>query len=87
MKASEIFHKTAKGQAEVENRSNALSVKQRRVLILVNGENDAAKLKELSLCENIVEILQTLIDGNFIQHEDMTNSSTYDRTQPRGLGL
>ena len=87
MKASEIFQKTAKGQAEVENRSKALSVKQRRVLILVNGENDAAKLKELSLCENIVEILQTLIDGNFIQHEDMTNSSTYDRTQPRGLGL
>ena len=86
MKASEIFHKTAKGQAEIENRSNALSVKERRVLILVNGEHDAATLKRLSLCENIVETLQVLIDGNFIQHEDMTNSSTYDRTQPRGRG-
>ena len=85
MNTSEIFHKTAKGQAEIENRSNALSVKQRRVLILVNGENNAATLQELSLCENIIEILQTLLDANFIQHEDMTNSSTYDRTQPRGL--
>lgn len=82
MKASEIFHKTAKGQSEVATRANALSVKERRVLILVNGENTAAKLKQLSLCENIVEILETLIDGGFIQHEDMTDSSTYDRTQP-----
>jgi hypothetical protein len=83
MKASEIFHKTARGQSEVEARSNALSVKERRVLILVNGENNAATLKQLSLCENIVEILETLLEGGFIQHEDMTNSATYDRTQPR----
>ncbi|TNF87607.1 MAG: hypothetical protein JSU67_07785 [Gammaproteobacteria bacterium] len=66
MKASEIFHKTAKGQSEVEARTNALSIKERRVLILVNGENNAARLKELSLCENIVEILETLLSGGFI---------------------
>ena len=69
MKASEIFHKTAKGQSEVDARTNALSMKERRVLILVNGENNAAKLKELSLCENIVEILQTLVSGGFIQQQ------------------
>jgi len=83
MKASSIFHKTAKGQSEFEARSDALSLKERRVLILVNGEHNAATLKQLSLCENIVEILEILLDGGFIQHEDMTNSATYDRTQPR----
>jgi hypothetical protein len=72
MKASEIFHKTAKGQSEVETRANALSVKERRVLILVNGENNAAKLKQLSLCENIVEILDTLLSGGFISQDTAT---------------
>lgn len=81
MKASEIFHKTAKGQTEVETRTNALSMKQRRVLILVNGENNAATLKQLSLCENIVEILETLLDGGFIQQDTATVTST-DVTQP-----
>lgn len=83
MKASTIFHKTARGQSEIETRSDALTMKERRVLILVNGEHNAATLKQLSLCENIVEALETLLDGGFIQHEDMTNSATYDRTQPR----
>jgi len=81
MKASEIFHKTAKGQTEVETRTNALSMKQRRVLILVNGENNAATLKQLSLCENIVEILETLLDGGFIQQDGATVTQT-DVTQP-----
>ena len=72
MKASEIFHKTAKGQSEVETRANELSIKERRVLILVNGENDAARLKQLSLCENIVEILETLLSGGFIAGDAAT---------------
>jgi len=80
MKASEIFHKTAKGQTEVETRTNALSMKQRRVLILVNGENNAATLKQLSLCDNIVEILQTLLDGGFIRLDGASVTQT-DVTQ------
>ena len=66
MKASDIFHKTAKGQTEIDFRSRALSMKHRRVLILVNGANDCTELKRLSLCDNITEILETLIDGGFI---------------------
>ncbi len=72
MKASEIFLKTAKGQSEVTSRTNALSMKERRVLILVNGENNAARLKELSLCENILEILETLKSGGFIEQQEDT---------------
>ncbi len=67
MKASEIFRKTSKGTSEVESRTDALSVKERRVLILVNGENNAATLRDLSLCDNIVEILENLLSGGFIE--------------------
>ena len=66
MKAGDIFHKTAKGQSEIETKSDALTLKQRRVLILVNGQNDTTTLKEFSLCENVVEVLKVLIDKGFI---------------------
>ncbi len=74
MKASDIFRKTAKGQSEVETRANALSIKERRVLILVNGENNAARLKQLSLCDNIVEILEILLNGGFITQDTATTT-------------
>ncbi len=66
MKASDIFYKTTKGQAEIDSRSGNLSMKHRRVLILVNGANDCNELKRLSLCDNIGEILTTLIEGGFV---------------------
>ncbi|MCP4874063.1 MAG: hypothetical protein GY896_01135 [Gammaproteobacteria bacterium] len=66
MKASDIFHKTTKGQSEIENKSNALTLKQRRVLILINGKNDAATLKQNSLCDNLVETLEVLLSNEFI---------------------
>ena len=44
-------------------------MKERRVLILVNGENNTATLEKLSLCENIAEILQTLLSGGFIERQ------------------
>ena len=69
MKAGDIFQKTPSGQLEIGNRSNSLSVKQRRVLILVNGANDTASLKQLSLCDNFVDILDTLLLRGFIDRE------------------
>ena len=50
-------------------------MKERRVLILVNGANDCAELKRLSLCDDIISILQTLIDGGFIEDEESTVTS------------
>lgn len=66
MQASEIFLKTPKGKSEIEVKTDALSMKERRVLILVNGENNAATLQRLSLCDNIDEILQNLLQLEFI---------------------
>ena len=70
---SDIYHKTTKGQSEIESRAHGLSMQQRRVLILVNGSNDTAELKRLSLCENVVEILGMLSAGDFI---DTSSSPT-----------
>ena len=70
---SDIYHKTTKGQSEIESRAHGLSMQQRRVLILVNGSNDTAELKRMSLCENVVEILEMLLAGDFI---DTSSSPT-----------
>ncbi len=67
MQASEIFFKTPKGLSEIEDKAHALSLKERRVLILVNGENNTARLQQLSLCENIAEILDNLLRQGFIR--------------------
>ena len=67
MQTSDTYSKTPKGQSEIDTRTGALSMKERRVLILVNGENSAAMLRQLSLCDNIEEILQNLLRLEFIE--------------------
>ncbi len=79
MKAGDIFHKTTRGQTEIDSRSGNLSMKQRRVLILVNGANDCTELERLSLCDNITEVIETLVDGGFIDGGTTTTSATAAR--------
>ncbi|MDJ0776660.1 MAG: hypothetical protein QNJ85_02275 [Gammaproteobacteria bacterium] len=67
MQTSDTFSKTPRGQSEIDHRTGALSMKERRVLILVNGHNDAATLAQLSLCDNIEDILHNLLRLEFIQ--------------------
>jgi len=81
---SGIYHKTTKGQSEIESRAHGLSMQQRRVLILVNGSNDTAELKRMSLCKNVVEILETLSTGNFI--DNGSSSTTEITVQNHGSG-
>tara|TARA_R110002096_G_scaffold408352_1_gene607445 strand:- start:93 stop:356 length:264 start_codon:yes stop_codon:yes gene_type:complete len=66
MLAGEIFQKTARGRAEMKVRSNALSMRDRRVLILVNGERNASFIKQQSLTDNIIETLENLEKLGFI---------------------
>ena len=83
MKARDIFHKTATGQSEVATKSNALTLTERRVLILVNGVNDAATLKEILRCDNIIEVLENLMTQGFIERGGNTDSKhDYARHKP-----
>ena len=85
MKATDIFQKTSSGLSEIGNRSNALTVKQRRVLILVNGKNDTSTLRKLSLCNDIVEILDALLRRGFIDRQGGGTAYDYapDTTLPQ----
>jgi hypothetical protein len=67
MNPDDIFYKTARGQAEIKTGAQGLSMQHRRVLILVNGSNDVAELKRLSLYENAADILQSLAANGFIK--------------------
>lgn len=88
MKASDIFHKTTRGQAEIDSRSGNLSMKHRRVLILVNGARDCDELKRLSLCDNIGEVLTILIDGGFVDGGASTPTAVaaHDYSSPKSQG-
>ena len=67
MEPNEIFSKTAQGQAEIDTAERSLSMQERRLLILVNGDKDAATLGKLSLCENSLEILDKLLEQGLIE--------------------
>lgn len=85
MKADDLFRKTIRGQDEIETRSNGLSMRHRRVLILVNGSNSLAELERISLCDNTAEILESLIAQGFIESGANTNASTTVAAQDYSL--
>jgi hypothetical protein len=62
MEYNGIFQKTEAGRAEIEARQLGLTQQERRVLILVNGKNDSTALARLSLCENSIDLLQSLVE-------------------------
>jgi len=60
-----VFAKTPKGAAELAARSGALSLVQRRVLILIDGARDASQLAAL-VPSALEESLAVLEQGGFI---------------------
>jgi DNA-binding MarR family transcriptional regulator len=76
VQAEDIFHKTSKGHEEIETRSAGLTMKQRRVLILVNGANDINELGRLSLCDDVAAILQRLAEMGLIDSGSSTTTTT-----------
>ena len=78
MDTTEIFAKTSSGQAEINARDQQLSMLERRVLILVNGDKDVASLARLSLCEAVAEILQGLLDRGLIERVEIARARQPD---------
>lgn len=76
MKAETLFNKTAKGQAEMESRSHGLSARQRRVLILVNGDNNVAELQRLVQFDDAIDIIGFLLTDGFIEPSSGEPQST-----------
>ncbi|WP_300331515.1 hypothetical protein [Accumulibacter sp.] len=61
-----ICGKTPKGVEEIERRTQRLSVRARRVLILIDGKRDLAALAELVPGDTLPEICQQLLDEGYI---------------------
>ncbi|MDJ0778152.1 MAG: hypothetical protein QNJ85_09835 [Gammaproteobacteria bacterium] len=81
MNTSDMYDKTAKGKTEIADNAAGLSMMERRVLILVNGENDVDTLKKLSLCDDIGTTLDRLLELDLIESGETT---IVDITTPTG---
>ena len=66
MPTEPIYHKTSKGKAALKSPGNGLSLRERRVLILVNGRLGTAEIASLSLCDDVEAILQSLSKQGFV---------------------
>ncbi len=56
----EIFVKTPNGFAEIENHSSDLSLRQRRILIHVDGKRSVEEIRSLSLVDDLDQVLKLL---------------------------
>ena len=67
-----MYDKTSSGQQEITANAAGLSMMERRVLILVNGENDFEKLAKLSLCDDIEAVVNRLLELELIEVTEPT---------------
>ncbi len=58
--ATVVFAKTAAGQKEIQDRSIGLTLLQRRLLLLMNGQRRLSELSELMPGQDLQPLLQTL---------------------------
>ena len=75
MPVERIYHKTKKGIAELTSPGKALTLQQRRILILVNGRHNRDEIARLSLCDEVDSILRNLARLGFINHGESTNTT------------
>ena len=72
MNTSDMYDKTASGKTEIAENGAGLSMMERRVLILINGENDVAKLTKLSLCKEIGPTIDRLLELGLVEAVEST---------------
>lgn len=64
---SGIFAKTAKGQEEIDKRTNDMPLRMRRVLILVDGKRSIEEIQAMSLADDLQQTLDFLEKNGFIE--------------------
>ena len=67
MEHDRIYQKTPLGTSEMKNQDSTLSVMERRILILINGNKDLKILEKQSLCKEVDPVIKTLIDLQLIE--------------------
>ena len=72
MNTNDMYEKTSIGQKEVKENAAGLSMMERRVLILVNGEKDVEALAKLSLCDDIEAVVDRLLELEMVEVTETT---------------
>lgn len=67
-----IYQKTLKGVDEVNHRSDAVSSRLRRLLIMIDGRKNTDQLQKIAPVDNIEEALQQLSDLQLIKPHEIT---------------
>jgi hypothetical protein len=65
-----VYEKSARGYTEFTNNKRTLNVRERQVLLLVNGIRDLDDLEKFFKKEHLMEMLGKLEAGGFIQRTD-----------------
>lgn len=72
MRPHTVFYKTAKGQEEIAQRRGELSLRDRRILMLVNGERNLEEIGQLAAVARVddyADILGNLSAGGYVHYE------------------
>lgn len=62
-----IFAKTAKGQEEIEKRTNDIPLRVRRILILIDGKRSVDELRVMAVADDLEQTLDILAKDGFIE--------------------
>lgn len=60
------YVKTSSGAQEIENRSGALTPKERRVLIVIDGKRSLEEVQAMTMAEDLAHTLAKLEEAGFI---------------------
>lgn len=84
---SRIFVKTQKGVEEIGKRTSDMSLRVRRILILVDGKRSVDELRELALADDLDQTLGLLEESGYIgpirQPETAAPASKTDERAPK----
>lgn len=65
--AHTVYAKTVRGQKEIQDRSVGLTLLERRLLLLMNGQRRLTELAELMPGQDLQPLLQTLLDKTCVE--------------------
>lgn len=77
-----VFAKTAHGQAEISQRTGALTPRQRRVLIMVDGKRTVDELRELLQADDLQHTLGLLEEEAYIEVSGLKDASGQQQIAP-----
>lgn len=84
---SKVFVKTQKGVEEIGKRTSEMSLRVRRILIMVDGNRSVDALRELALADDLDQTLGLLEESAYIepirQPEAAAPASKADESAPR----